>query len=67
MTLYQTLAGKKLFDANLISTFDFMPDVSNIRRSIQGSFSLVTQIGYNNFSWGKKKTDGPAGGTILEQ
>ena len=56
----------KLFGADLISSFDFMSDVSNIRRSIQSSFSLITQIRYNSFSWGMLKTDGP-GGTILEQ
>ena len=56
----------KLFGADLISYLDFMSDVSNIRRSIQSSFSLSAENGYNSFSWGKVKGDGP-GGTILEQ
>ena len=53
----QTLAkkDKKLFGADLISSFDFMSDVSNIRRSIKSSFPLITQIVYNSFSWGKVK------------
>ena len=51
-----TLAKKliKLFGADFFSSFD-SSDVSNIRRSIQRSFSLVTQIVNNSFSWGKIK------------